>query len=436
MEERNGRIAWGPWAFHYSVIDTQGLSLLDGFFRGRRVFYKLSLPVIRVKYVRDEDLTHNPILGNGCGPYNDQISWDTEDFGENLNPFHGPHHLVKISDCGKRYICIRDKQFGGDNWLELGVYARIGAYHIYQAWYLNESGVILPRVFSKGLSCNLDHWHHPYWRFDFDLDGAGNQRVNVFNGSQFSGFVIKEGFFVNSAIGDARYNVKNLETGATAWVFPPAVDESAGIVGPTDFSRFDAYVRMYRSEEDINWPQKPEHEIGFTAHDNPDGKDIVFWSICHLHHHASEGKDHWHEVGPTIVFEIPEGPPVRPEDRRCLEIAGHIHIKDYKLVGSDKWGHFEFREHASVGPDAPHGEVHVRRGPTGDVTASILFRLDWHPDRSVGINFTAELYDSGERVSSVGSSFNVLRDSSIGWGASIWWITMEATPIPATWISR
>jgi hypothetical protein len=152
------------------------------------------------------------------------------------------------------------------------------------------------------------------------------------------------------------------------------------------------------------------------VHENPDGGDIVFWSICHLSHHAHEGKDHWHEVGPSIVVDMPQGAPIRPEDCRQVNFRGNIHIKDYKLVGSDKWGHHEFNETLMVDPNAPHAEVHIRRGPIGDVTADLVFRIDWRADRSVAVNFTAELYDEAQRVANTGGSFNVLRDSSAGWG--------------------
>jgi Copper amine oxidase, enzyme domain len=78
MEERNGHVIWGSWSFDYVVADTEGLCLINGFFRGRYIFNKMSLPVIRVKYTRDEDLAHNPVFGNGCGPYADRIEWDPE----------------------------------------------------------------------------------------------------------------------------------------------------------------------------------------------------------------------------------------------------------------------------------------------------------------------------------------------------------------------
>jgi hypothetical protein len=420
MSERSGHIQWGDWVFDYDVVDAEALSLLRGSFRGRTVFYKLSLPVIRVKYVQDEDFRHNPLFGNGCGPYNDQITWDPEDFGENLNPIAGPHHLVRIGgECGGRYVCIKSWTSGGTNWLELGVYARIGAYHIYQAWYLNNNGVIAPRVFSKGLSCNLDHWHHPYWRFDIDLDGAGNQRVNVLDGNTWIGFVNDEGRFANSSVGGnaARYNVENLRTGAKCWIFPPAVNEEHGVVGPTAFSNLDAYVRRYRADEDRPWPHPPQQEIGFAVHENPDGGDIVFWQVSHLFHRAAEGKDHWHEVGPTLVFELPGSVvPETPASFRRIRVQGNIHVKDYNLIGSDNWGYFAFDETVIVNPSSPHAEFTVSRGPVDDVTAVLRMRFDRNGDNSVSVNFDAQLFDEDDLVSSVASHFNIPRDGSVSWG--------------------
>jgi len=417
-EQRSGHVAWGAWLFDYAVTDTEGLALLSGYFRGRPVFHKLSLPVIRVKYVHDSDLTHNSVFKNGCGPYNDQISWDPDDFGEDLLnwlPGNGPHHLVQISDCGDRYICLRETMIGSTTYFEVGVYARIGAYHIYQSWYLNNGGDILPRVFSKGLSCNLDHWHHPYWRFDLDLGEAGHQRVQVLEGSKVLGYVNHEGRLFNNSNGQTRYRVDNLRNGMKAWVIPPALDSESGVVAGTAFSPADAYVRKYRPEEDIPWPHRPENDIGFGVHENPDDSDVVFWSIAHLQHHAAEGKDHWHQIGPQITFELPEASRSNPADVRRIGVTGHIHLKDFKLIGKDKWGHFDFSETRVVDSGAVHAEVDIQRGPVGDTRARLQIRIDRNPDNSVGINFTAELFDSGESVAKVEKSFNVLRGSAVEW---------------------
>jgi hypothetical protein len=85
-------------------------------------------------------------------------------------------------DGEKRYILIlqTDPDPSGVVWLFLSVYARIGAYHIKQEWWLNNSGVIRARVGSKGLSCNIDHYHHPYWRFHFQLGDQFPHRVDLF----------------------------------------------------------------------------------------------------------------------------------------------------------------------------------------------------------------------------------------------------------------
>ena len=64
---RNGHLQWEKWCFDYLVSHTEGLALLNGYHDGRKVFKKLSLPVIRVKYVKDGSGTH--ASPDGCGPY-------------------------------------------------------------------------------------------------------------------------------------------------------------------------------------------------------------------------------------------------------------------------------------------------------------------------------------------------------------------------------
>ncbi|MFC4464654.1 hypothetical protein ACFPH6_08805 [Streptomyces xiangluensis] len=412
-EQPDGHVPWGNWAFDYAVAGRQGLSLANGYFRGRRIFNKLSLPVIRVKYVNDEQFFGaTSRLGTGCGPYNDQITWDPINFGEDLNPISGPHHLMPMTSDGK-YILNEETELEGSQatWLELAVYARIGAYHIKQAWYLNQYGMILPRVFSKGLSCNLDHWHHPYWRFDFDLDGPANQQVNVFgsNGSEFLGVVTKEGRLLDDPAGGTRYNVENKQTGLKAWVLPRPLDATTGTVGPTPpFCSVDGYVRKFRQEEDVEWPHRPEHEIGFDVHELcSDADDIVLWNVAHLHHHAHEGADHWHEAGPDIWVEVPPAPEPLPESRRAIDVSGRIDIKDFKAFEADVWGHFNFHEMALVEPFSPHGEVFVRKGVVGDMTANLIVRIDLQPDNAVAVSVVGELYDEQERVARAEGNFHV-----------------------------
>jgi hypothetical protein len=427
-ESSSGHLKWGDWALDYGVFGQEGLSLVDGYFRGQRMFNKLSLPVIRVKYVIDEYAGGiSAVLGYGCGPYNDQITWDTEDFGENLNPISGPHHLVEVvCPGGDRYICTEEIIIGGVPHVRLSVYARIGAYHIAQTWKLNNDGWVMPRVSSKGLSCNVDHWHHPYWRFDFALGAPEVHRaaVHTWNGAKLAD-ITQEGVIHNSWFGRAiEYRITStqppdigdIRTPAEAGIRPPIPDSAAGIVGPTAFSNLDGYVRKYRPEEDRNWPHKPEDEISFGLHEPCVDTDIVFWSVCHLSHHEAEGDDHWHTVGPNIHFQPMVVANLPPESMRKILVSGTMSVKDFGVF-KDQWNYSNFSEQVFVNPNVRFQEV-VKTLVEGDVTAELIIRMEWQLDMSVNVKVVGNLFDELERVARIEGNFNVPRDTVMS-GATV-----------------
>jgi hypothetical protein len=419
-ESSTGHLQWRDWALDYGVFGQEGLCLVDGYFRGQRVFNKLSLPVIRVKYTIDESGLSS-VFGVGCGPYNDRITWDTEDFGENLNWISGPHHLVKIvCPGGDRYICTEETTIGGVVHARIAVYARIGAYHIAQSWSLNNDGWIRPRVSSKGLSCNLDHWHHPYWRFDFSLGTPEVHRLAVhFSSGAKIADITHEGRIVNDWFGrDIEYRITStqtpemgvIEVPAQATIRPPILNEQEGIVGPTTFSSLDGYLRVYRPEEDRDWPHKEDEEISFGPHDPCVDADIVFWSVCHLSHHAAEGKDRWHTVGPDIHLRPMLVAGIPPECMRSISVTGKIDVKDFGVF-KDRWNHLVFSEKKLVNPNGRFQEV-VKQLLQGDVKAELIIRIEWQKDLSVSVAVVAQLFDELERVARVEGSYNVLRDST------------------------
>jgi len=85
---------WGPWDLQLEMNDAAGLGLRNVSYQGKQVLGKASLPVIRVKYVR-EWLAWHPCswfgLGRSsgrCGPFDDRIS---------------PKQLIKNPNCdGKK----------------------------------------------------------------------------------------------------------------------------------------------------------------------------------------------------------------------------------------------------------------------------------------------------------------------------------------------
>jgi hypothetical protein len=172
---------WGPWELQLAMKDAAGLGLRNVSYQGKQVLGKGNLPVIRDKYVRECPAWH-PFswfgLGRSsgrCGPIGDRIS---------------PPRLIEIPNCDRKKLCQAAHTIQGVKSLELGVYAKIGQYHLYQAWYLSEDGRLYPSVQSWNLSCNTDHDHHAYWRLDFDIGGSDQDQVFVLdrNSSEDNGW--------------------------------------------------------------------------------------------------------------------------------------------------------------------------------------------------------------------------------------------------------
>lgn len=299
-DTKTGHIHWGPWDFDYDVWGFEALCLLNGTFRGRKAFGKFSMPAIRVKYLCDGGfLDWKRQFGLGAGPYADRIFWkpaDKKDYG-----------LQRISNRGNQYVGFADSIVKGVKWMELCIYARIGAYHLAQQWHLSEDGWIAPRIWSKGLTINMDHWHHPYWRFDFDIDGTEPNRVWRFDVGKASSFYPREANDIKETtitltqpanpecdrirerVGDLKdqiqdatgsqlhglaaqlkhaqdeldrcegravtvtqWYVRNEKTGAVAWVIPSENDGWAD-----SFSSLDVGIRRFhRDEEATPWVYK------------------------------------------------------------------------------------------------------------------------------------------------------------------------------------
>jgi hypothetical protein len=300
-EDMFGKIEFGGWALDWELKDNTGLALRNVFYQKEKVLAKASMPVIRVKYIKERHWWNPFSLGGSraatgrCGPFQDRLSWT------NSTP---------ISDCGGNKICIQSYSQNGIKWLELGIYARIGEYHIYQAWYLNENGEIHPVVHSRGLSCNTDHVHHPYWRFDFDIDGSGLDQVfrHDEGGTEDTGWGPGWHKYTNEQ-NDIRlpatnrvWFVRDQPTGHGAWIIPgagyaPLKDDGVR----DDFSDIDVAIRRSKRTEDEPWPFGARGELAYDEdREGVQEQDIVFWYTAHLPHMAALGPLKWLAIGPVI----------------------------------------------------------------------------------------------------------------------------------------
>src|SRR6266496_979010 len=155
-----GSIVWPSpseslWRLNWSLTDNpEGVVISQAYYRGHQVFYKASLPSLRVQY------------SGPCGPYKDPLT-----FGNSQTTSHFPNAHVGV------YSYVSNGLRG----LGIESYHRIGAYRLTHRWVFWEDGQVSPRLYSAGLQCNYDHRHHAYWRFDFDIDGAPDDLVLEYN---------------------------------------------------------------------------------------------------------------------------------------------------------------------------------------------------------------------------------------------------------------
>lgn len=288
-------VEWEGWKFDWEVRENTGVAIRNVFYKDEMVLAKASVPVIRVQYNKQrtwyKPSTWFASRRDGyCGPFQDRIKWND---------------LKQNTECQNRMVCVEPYILDGVKWLEVGGYARIGEYHLYQAWYFSGDGEIRPALQSRGLSCRTTHRHHPYWRLDFAFDREAKKDEQVFvhtEGAQDEGWGPgwhKYTSEVNAEKGQQRtWFVRNQTNGHGVWVIPGSHD---GL--PDDFAKIDVAVRQYNILEDKPWEFGACGQLGYFNNDSVQEQDIVFWYVAHLRHEAGLGAAAWLTIGPTLKVQ-------------------------------------------------------------------------------------------------------------------------------------
>ena len=299
-EAQSEHVDWGRWSFDWEVRDNTGLALRNVKYANELILAKASMPVVRVKYVK-ERVWWNPFTWFGsradsgrCGPFQDRLRWQD---------------LVPIANCGDQKVCMESATQHNVKWLEVGAYARIGEYHLYQAWHLSDDGELRPVLHSRGLSCNTNHDHHPYWRFDFDIDGNGMDQVFVHEeGGPDRGWgagwrkYTNERNDVKIPTLNRRWLVRDQLNGHGVWILPGTGYAPLKGDGERDkFADIDVAIRRATASEDVPWSFGARGQLGYDE-DNQgvQEQDIVFWYVAHLPHMSALGPAKWLTLGPIL----------------------------------------------------------------------------------------------------------------------------------------
>lgn len=283
----SGSVVWPSsseplWRFWWRLDDSpnqEGIAIRSVRFRDRQLLYKASLPSLRVRY------------DGPCGPYKDPLTYN---------------NAKTTTRCPTKKVCLYTYTSGGLRALGVESYHTIGAYRLTHRWVFWEDGWLMARLYSAGLQCNYDHDHHAYWRFDFDIEGAANDlalEYNTYTGQTGWG----PGWHTKSHEITRRKNpssrrswaIMELNSGRGYHLLPGPNDGHAD-----SFSTSDLWVLRYRGSEDRYGQQGSAASDGLGAYltgEDTHGKDIVLWYCGHLRHHADEGGDDWHAVGPNLA---------------------------------------------------------------------------------------------------------------------------------------
>ncbi|SDC02458.1 Copper amine oxidase, enzyme domain [Variovorax sp. CF079] len=292
-----------------SGTNGSGIELRFVDYKGKRVLYRAHVPILNVKYDAD-----------ACGPYRD---WQ---YQEGMIQAQGIDVAPGFRLCSAPASTIMDTASDTGNFLGVGIYVRgnevvlvsemeAGWYRYVSEWRLGTNGTIRPRFGFAAVEsqcvCNVHH-HHVYWRLDFDIRTAGNNRVREFNDPPLVGSSKwhTKSFEIRRARDFARkrkWRVENTVSREGYEIIPNASDGVAGAEPDAPFGRGDVWILRYRGSEidDGSVAIGPPYEADIDRWVNGEAisnHDVVVWYGAHFTHdvdHAGPAHPD-HIVGPDL----------------------------------------------------------------------------------------------------------------------------------------
>ena len=293
-------LCWTP-PNQSSGIDGSGLELRHVFYKGKRVFWRANMPVLDVLYDQPSGF---------CGPtYRDWLN-ELQAFDANnvVSPGYAEPTITPKTVCDAPGADVGS--FAGvaverlADRLVLTTQTRAGWYRYIQKITFYADGRIQPYFGFTAVEypcIHRAHMHHGYWRFDFDIDGAGGDIVDerrkfLWLFPYWSTLSSEQARF-RTASGFRHWRVRDAQTGRGVEVIPGPSDA----VGGDAFGGSDVWALRYHSNEtdDGGATGGPsgdaQHIDAFLNNENINQKDVVLWYRV----------GHRHESGPTCQLAGP-----------------------------------------------------------------------------------------------------------------------------------
>ena len=293
-----------------SGTNGSGIELRYVDYRGKRVLYRAHVPILNVKYKND-----------ACGPYRDWQNQESKIDATGTDPAPG----FRLCTTPAKTILDNGSDSGTVNGVAVYVDGQevvlvsemeAGWYRYISQWRFHTNGTIRPRfgfsAVSSSCVCNI-HYHHVYWRLDFDLRTPGNNSVYEYNNPPIiPGTKWHQKKFEIKRFRDAghhrKWRVVNNKTKESWDIIPGANDHSAPAMPDWPYGRGDFWVLRYHPNEidDGVHAIGPPYEAGIDTWVNGeavDDDDVVVWYAAHFTHDISaEPPGTYGEiVGPDLV---------------------------------------------------------------------------------------------------------------------------------------
>lgn len=276
-----------------------GVEIRDVTYLGKTILKRAHVPILNVLY------------DNGaCGPYRDW-QWQEGSFIAN-----GTDVAPGIRQCTSAPQTYLESQSDTGNFRGVAIYQdpvnnevtivselEAGWYRYISRWEFSPSGVIRARFGFDGVNnscvCNA-HFHHAYFRLDFDLNGAGRNRFTEYDTRSFFTPLLTETKRFRDYIRGRYWTVENLLSNELVTVRPGANDGIADT-----YARGDAWFLRYRSTElddgrNSTGSNTEANLDAFVNGESIDEQDVVMWYSGHFYH-VYAGGETGHLVGPDII---------------------------------------------------------------------------------------------------------------------------------------
>ncbi|MFM9905936.1 MAG: hypothetical protein ACKVQJ_15345 [Pyrinomonadaceae bacterium] len=304
--------------------ERSGIEIRDVKYRGKSVLKRAHAPILNVKYA----------AGVQCGPYRD---WQYQE-----GMFDAPStNATDVADgvriLANGQIATTAVESGNDtgNFRGVAIYRQgtdtvlvsemnAGWYRYVMEWRFDDDGTIRPR-YGFGATDNscvcFNHYHHVYWRFDFDIVTPANTIFQVKDSNSAPRYPISnEVALRREDLGPTRrsFMIKN-SAGREAYILVPSKLDGNWSDGDPVYGQGDFWFLKFQgtpaSPDELNDPNTSTaaNLAPWVNNESLVGQDIVIWYAAHFSHIDGANRFDPDHRSPNILSgDHVVGPDIKP----------------------------------------------------------------------------------------------------------------------------